>query len=81
MFLKHILFSAPELKTLSIIRPSVSHPSLLTFHIFDFYSKAVEENLTKLDRKQELNNLYQVFVFLADQKTEMTAMASDWLWH
>ena len=38
-------------------------------------------NSTKLDRKQELNVLYHVYVFLADQKNKMTASASHWLWH
>ena len=40
-----------------------------------------ERNLTKLDRKQELNVLYKVCVFLADQKRKMVAQASDWLRH
>ena len=30
---------------------------------------------------QELNILYQVCVFRADQKNKMTALASDWLRH
>ena len=46
------------------------------FHIFDFSS---EQNSTKLDRKQDLNVLYQVCVFRADRKTKMAALASDWL--
>ena len=49
------------------VRPSV-RPSL-TFHIFDFSSKTTEQNSTKLDRKQELNILYQVCVFQVDWKT------------
>ena len=32
----------------------------------------------KLDRKQDLNVLYQVCVFQADRKTKMAALASDW---
>ena len=40
---------------LSIRRPS------LTFHIFDFFSETAEQNSTKLERKQDLNVLYQVF--------------------
>ena len=33
----------------------------------------------KLDRKQNLNVLYHVCVFLADRKNKMAALASDWL--
>ena len=40
-----------------------------------------ERNLTKLDRKQVLNVLYQVCVFRADPKNNMAALASDWLRH
>ena len=36
---------------------------------------------TKLNRKQDLNVLYQVCVFRADRKNKMTALASDWLRH
>ena len=50
---------------LSVVRPSV-RPSL-TFRIFDFSSETTEQNSTKLDRKQELNILYQVCVFRADR--------------
>ena len=82
------LFSAHEPKAqvhycdhaLSVIRPSVRLSSL-TFHIFDFSSETTERNLTKLDRKQDLNVLYQVCVFLADRKNKMAALASDWLRH
>ena len=35
----------------------------------------------KLDRKQDLNVLYQVDVFRADRKNKMAALASDWLRH
>ena len=65
--------------TIVIIRcPSSVCPSSLTFHIFNFSS---EENLRKLDRKQDLNVLYQVCVFWADRKNKMAALASDWLRH
>ena len=67
LFHKHIrgFFSAPEPKAqvhycdhaLSVVCPS------LTFHIFDFSSETAEWNSTKLDRKQDLNVLYQVCVF------------------
>ena len=60
--------------------PSSVRPSL-TFHIFDFSSETTEQNSTKLDRKQELNILYQVCVFRADRKNKMAALASDWLRH
>ena len=76
-------FSAPEPKaqvhycdhTLSVVRSS------LTFHIFDFSSETSEQNSTKLDRKQELNILYQVCVFRANRKNKMAALTSDWLRH
>ena len=49
--------------TIVIMRcPSSVCPSL-TFHIFDFSSETAERNSTKLDRKQDLNVLYQVCVF------------------
>ena len=35
----------------------------------------------KLDRKQDLNALYQVCVFRADRKNKMAALASNWLRH
>ena len=49
--------------------------------IFDFFSKTAERKSIKLDRKQDLNVLYQVFVFRADRKNKMAALASDWLRH
>ena len=78
-----MIFSATELKAqvhycdhaLSVVRPS------LTFHIFDFSSETAEWNSTKLDTKQDLNVLYQVFVFRANRKIKMAALASDWLRH
>ena len=48
----------------------VRRPSSLTFHIFDFSSEAAERNSMKLDRKQDLNVLYQVCVFQVDLKTQ-----------
>ena len=60
-------------------RPSV-RPSL-TFHIFDFSSETTEHNSTKLDRKQDLNVLYQVCVFRPIGKNKMAALASDWPRH
>ena len=60
---------------LSVVRPS------LTFHIFDLISETTERNSTKLDRKQDLNVLYQVCVLQADRKNKMAFSASDWLIH
>ena len=53
---------------------------LIGWYIFDF-SETAEWNLRKLDRKQNLNVLYQVCVFRADRKNKMAALASDWLKH
>ena len=54
---------------------------LIGWDIFDFSSETAERNSTKLDRKQDLNVLYQVCVFRADRKNKMAAPASDWLRH
>ena len=54
---------------------------LIGWDIFDFSSETTEQNSTKLDRKQDLNALYQVCVFRADRKNKMAAPASDWLRH
>ena len=51
---------------------------LIGWDIFDFFCETAERNSTKLDRKQDLNVLYQVCVFRADQKNKMAALASDW---
>ena len=82
-----VFLSAPELKAqvhccdhaLSVVCLSVR--PLLTFQVFDFSSETVEQNPTKLYRKQDLNVLYQVCVFRADQKNKMAALASDWQRH
>ena len=42
---------------------------LIGWDLFDFSSETAEPNSTKLDRKQDLNVLYQVCVFRADRKT------------
>ena len=64
------------------VRPSsVCRLSSLIFLIFDFFSKTAEWNSMKLDRKKELNVLYQVCVFWADRKNKMAVLASDWLRH
>ena len=54
---------------------------LIGWDIFHFSSETAEQNLTKLDRKQDLNVLYQVCVFRVDRKNKMAALASDWLRH
>ena len=54
---------------------------LIGWDIFEFSSETAERNSTKLDRKQDLNVLYQVCVFPADRKNKMAALASDWLRH
>ena len=54
---------------------------LIGWDIFDFSSETAERNSTKLNRKQDLNALYQVCVFRADRKNKMAALASDWLRH
>ena len=57
------------------------HRVLIGWDTFDFFSETAEGNSTKLDRKQDLNVLYQVCVFRSDQKTKMAVPASDWLRH
>ena len=52
---------------------------LIGWVIFDFSSETAERSSTKLDRKQDLDILFQVCVFRADQKNKMVALASDWL--
>ena len=54
---------------------------LIGWNIFYFSSETDERNSTKLDRKQDLNVLYWVGVFLANRKNKMAAPASDWLRH
>ena len=85
----HIVFSSLEPKarvsychSASSVHPSSVRPSSgVIFHIFDFSSETAERNSTKIDRKQDLNALYQVCVFRADPKNKMAALASDWLRH
>ena len=54
---------------------------LIGWDIFDFSSETAERNSTKLDGKQDFNVLYRVFVFRANRKNNMAALASDWLRH
>ena len=53
----------------------------LTKTFFYFSSETAEPNSIKLDRKQDLNALYQICVFWADRKNKMAALASDWPRH
>ena len=52
---------------------------LTGWYIFDLFSVTVKQNSTQLDRKQYINVLHQVYVFRANRKTNMAAMASAWL--
>ena len=54
---------------------------LICWDIFDFSAETAQQNSTKLDRKQDLNVLYQFCVFRVDRKNKMAALASDWLRH
>ena len=54
---------------------------LIGWDIFDFSSETADRNSTKLDRKQDLNVLYQVCVFRANRKNKMAVLAFDWLRH
>ena len=57
---------------------SVRRLSSLTFNTFDFFSETAKRNSTKLDKKQDLNVLYQVFVFRADRQKQ-DSRPSLWL--
>ena len=61
--------------------PSSVRLSVVNFSHFRLLLWNCEQNSTKLDRKQDLNVLYQVCVFRADPKNKMAALASDWLRH
>ena len=61
------VFLGPIVKTKWLSGP------LIGWNIFDFSSVTAERNRTKLNRKQDLNVLYQVCVFRADQKNKMAA--------
>ena len=52
---------------------------LIGWDIFDFSYETAERNSTKLDRKQDINVLYQVCVFWDDRENKMAALASDLL--
>ena len=48
---------------------------LICWDMFNFSSETTEQNSTKVDRKQDLNILYQVCVFRADHLTNMATLA------
>ena len=76
-----LVFSAPEPKAhwqVHYCTLSAVLLSSLTFHIFDFSSETAECNSTKLDRKQDLNFLYQVCVFLG-WSVKQDGRSSLWL--
>ena len=50
---------------------------LIGWDILDFSSETAERNSKKLDRKQDLNVLYQVCVFRSVWKNKIAALASD----
>ena len=54
---------------------------MICWDIFNFSEETAEQNSTKVDRKQDVNILYQACVFWADQKNKIAALASDWLRH
>ena len=55
---------------------------LIGWDISDFSSKTAERPTTKLDRKKDLNVLYQVCVFWANRKNKMAALANpSKRWH
>ena len=55
---------------------------LIGWDIFNFCSETAEQNSMKLDRKKDLNVLYQVCVFQASRKNEMDVLAnSSKRWH
>ena len=70
-----------ELLSLRIVRRYChSASSGVNFHLF-YFSETAERNSTKLDRKQDLNVLYHVFIFRVDQKNKVAAPASNLLRH
>ena len=52
---------------------------LIGWDIFDFSSETAERNSTKLDRKQDLNVLYQVCVFFSGRSEKQDGRPGLWL--
>ena len=72
----------PSLCYSSRLENQDDRPILWLVKIFFYFSSAtIEQNSTKIHRKQGINILYQVSAFQADQKTKMTILASKWLRH
>ena len=71
----------PNLCVSSRSEKQYGHPGIWLAETFSTSSETAERNSTKLDRKQDLNVLYQVCVFRTDQKNKMAALVSDWLRH
>ena len=79
---RKILMSSTKFVFFGPIRKTRWPPwPLIGWDIFDFSSETAEQNSTILDRKQDLNVLYQVCVFWADRKNKIATLASDWLRH
>ena len=62
-----------------IAKPRYLPWRLISGDIFDIFSENTEQNLTTLDRNQDLDVPYPVCVFRADRKKKMAALASNWL--
>ena len=72
----------PSLRFFGPIGKQDGRPGLwLAEDIFDFSSETAERNSVKHDRKQYHKVLCQVWVFRANWKNKMAALASDWLRH
>ena len=74
-FTKFVFFQADPKKTRWPPWPMICRD------ILEFFSEIAKQNSMKLDKKQDLNVLYQVCVFRGDQRNKMAALASDWLRH
>ena len=72
--LRKQVYSTPDRKNKVTARP------LIGWYILDFSSETAQRNLMKLDRKQDLNVIYQV-LFRSDWKSKIATTASDWLRH
>ena len=55
--------------------------SLIVCDIFDFFSEITQQNLTKFNKKQQLNVLFQACVSVPIGKNKMAVPASYWMRH
>ena len=79
---RKILMSSTKFVFFGPIRKTRWPPwPLIGLDIFNSSSETAERIWTKLDRKKDLNVLYEVCVFGADWTNKMAALASDWLRH